>query len=353
MSQTLSTAPLAASEREECWHDVVSRTFVPLDVTLLEKEPSPGTIVSERLGELRIVQVRAGPQAVTRSRRLIARDDHEYLTLSIQQRGTAVTEQDGRRARLHPGDFALSDTSRPFRKLLEGEFAFTAFHFPRRELHVGDEDLRAVTATAFNGDRGSAALVATYFMGMARGAAGFDDAVRRRVAVTALDLLAVLIEEHRGRGGSRAPETAEEGLARVKDHIMRHLADPGLSPATIAAATFMSVRRLHKLFELEGATVAGWIRTQRLERCRRDLLRPTALEIGVAGIARRWGFVSPSHFSRAFRAAYGMSPREWQGSPDTRGSLPADHPGLRLPSRARRGGPFPAAPSAVPGRPSP
>ncbi|MFH9006095.1 helix-turn-helix transcriptional regulator [Streptomyces afghaniensis] len=65
-------------------------------------------------------------------------------------------------------------------------------------------------------------------------------------------------------------------------------------------------------FQLEGVTVGEWIRTQRLERCRRDLLHSPALGYGVAAVARRWGFVSPSHFSRAFRAAYGVTPREWQ-----------------------------------------
>ncbi|SOR83556.1 MULTISPECIES: helix-turn-helix domain-containing protein [Streptomyces] len=99
---------------------------------------------------------------------------------------------------------------------------------------------------------------------------------------------------------------------RVKDHILRNLSDPGLSPSDIAAAHFMSVRYLHKLFELERVTVGEWIRTQRLERCRRDLLRSPALGYGVAAVARRWDFVSPSHFSSAFRAAYGVTPREWQ-----------------------------------------
>ena len=50
----LSTAPLSASDRAECWHEMVSRTFIPLDVNLLENEPSPGTIVSDQLGALQI-----------------------------------------------------------------------------------------------------------------------------------------------------------------------------------------------------------------------------------------------------------------------------------------------------------
>ncbi|MEV5798686.1 helix-turn-helix transcriptional regulator [Streptomyces collinus] len=80
------------------------------------------------------------------------------------------------------------------------------------------------------------------------------------------------------------------------------------------------MRSLHKLFRAEGPTVGGWIRLRRLERSRWDLLRPDAQSGGVAAVARRWGFVSPSHFSRAFRAAYGMTPRQWQcdGAPDAR-----------------------------------
>ena len=32
----------------------------------------------------------------------------------------------------------------------------------------------------------------------------------------------------------------------------------------------------------------------------------------LASIARHWGFTDPSSFARVFRAAYGMSPREWR-----------------------------------------
>lgn len=320
MSHVLSTAPLSAPERAERWHEAVSHTFVPLDVTLLEREPAPGSIVGRSLGGLRIVDVTAGPQTVTRSSRLIARDGQELLILTLQHEGSSLKEQDGRQSVVRPGEFSLSDSTRRFRKRLDGNFRFTSFHFPRHRLRVPDEDLRAVTATAFGTGPGSGALVARYFSRMAREAAGLDGAVGRQVAATALDLLALLIDERRGRLAPASPESARATLVRVQDHIMRRLSDPALSPAGIAAAHFMSVRSLHKLFQAEGLTVGGWIRLQRLERSRRDLLGPDARSGGVAAVARRWGFVSASHFSRSFRAAYGMTPSQWQcdGAPEAR-----------------------------------
>ncbi|CAM5317185.1 hypothetical protein SGRIM119S_07615 [Streptomyces griseorubiginosus] len=67
---------------------------------------------------------------MTRSSRLI--QDAEDLILTLQQRGTAIKEQDGRQARIGPGDFSLSDSSRPFRKTVQGDFSFTSFQFPAR-----------------------------------------------------------------------------------------------------------------------------------------------------------------------------------------------------------------------------
>ncbi|MFF2079026.1 helix-turn-helix domain-containing protein [Kitasatospora sp. NPDC058162] len=312
MPATLSTARLSASDRAASWHEAVSHAFVPMAVDLLEEVPSPGAIVGHQLGPVRILEVQAGPQVVTRSRRMIADDEPPSLIVSLQERGTSLKEQDGRESVIQPGEFSITDTSRVFRKRIEEDFAFTSFQFPRTELDVSERDLRALTATPFSGTEGSAALVATYLSRMAREAPALDEAVGRRAAATALDLLALLVDDRSGCSRRQDLRNAAS-LERVKDHILRNLRDPDLSPSSIAEATFMSVRLLHKLFELENTTVSGWIRAQRLERCSRDLLRPVAAELGIAGIARRWGFANSSHFSRAFRAAYGMPPRDWQG----------------------------------------
>ncbi|MDX3763567.1 helix-turn-helix domain-containing protein [Streptomyces sp. AK02-04a] len=312
MSVVLSTAALSAADRIERWHEAVTQAFIPLDVNILEENPSPGRIVTHQLGALQVSDVQTVSQEVTRSKRLVARDQKEFLILTLQRRGSAVKEQDGRECLIQSGDFSISDSSRVFRKKVEGKVCFTSFQFPRKELRVRDEDLRASTATAFSGRGGSAALVATYFARMAREVAGFDDFVGRQFVATGLDLLALFINERRGRFRPQAPETAPAMIVRVKDHILQNLSDPDLSPTDIAAAHFISTRYLHKLFQTEGTTVGEWIRMQRLERCRRDLLRSPALGLGVATVARRWGFVNPSHFSRVFRATYGIAPRDWQ-----------------------------------------
>jgi AraC-like DNA-binding protein len=99
-------------------------------------------------------------------------------------------------------------------------------------------------------------------------------------------------------------------MRAIKTYIEAHLADRDLGPDAIARSQFISTRYLHKLFEREGITVSGWIRSRRLDRARRDLQDPALAREPIQAIATRWGFGSASHFSHAVRAAYGCSPSE-------------------------------------------
>jgi AraC-like DNA-binding protein len=137
--------------------------------------------------------------------------------------------------------------------------------------------------------------------------------VRSRLGTTVLDLLTVAVAAHVDRARSVPPETQQRALVpQIRAFIEEHLADPELSPATIAAAHFISVRYLHKLFETEDTTVADLIRRRRLERCRRDLLDPAQQTRPVSAIAARWGFTDPAHFSRLFRATHGIPPAQYR-----------------------------------------
>ena len=72
----------------------------------------------------------------------------------------------------------------------------------------------------------------------------------------------------------------------------------------------MSLSYLHEVFRGQDATVARWIRRQRLESAYRDLTDPSRAALTIRDIALRWGFKHPADFTRAFRAAYGRTPRE-------------------------------------------
>ena len=58
--------------------------------------------------------------------------------------------------------------------------------------------------------------------------------------------------------------------------------------------------------------MCDFIRSARLDRCRRDLLDPAFADQPISAIASRWGLPSAPHFSRLFRQAYGCSPREFR-----------------------------------------
>ncbi|MFJ9424701.1 helix-turn-helix domain-containing protein [Streptomyces sp. NPDC101249] len=49
-----------------------------------------------------------------------------------------------------------------------------------------------------------------------------------------------------------------------------------------------------------------------MERARRELADPALGGCPVHEIARRWGFAHPSAFARAFRAAYGVTARDYR-----------------------------------------
>jgi AraC-like DNA-binding protein len=122
------------------------------------------------------------------------------------------------------------------------------------------------------------------------------------------------------RAAVAQPDAVRAGrLVAAKRHIECHLAEPDLSPATVAAAPHISVRTLHLLFEPTGTSFAHHVLRRRLEECRAALLAGPAR--AVTDIAFAWGFNNLSSFYRAFQAAFGMSPGDLRASmQDQRGS---------------------------------
>ena len=92
---------------------------------------------------------------------------------------------------------------------------------------------------------------------------------------------------------------------------MRNNVEEPLGPDEVADAVGVSTRQLERLFAKHLGTSPGkYYLSLRLERAR-QVLRQT--ELSVAEVSVLCGFVSPSHFSRSYKAAFGVTPGKEAG----------------------------------------
>lgn len=109
-------------------------------------------------------------------------------------------------------------------------------------------------------------------------------------------------------------------LRRTVAYIEEHLDQP-VTVSDMAVAARMSVRGLQVLFQRElGMSPMQYLRRERLAAARADLLAADE-PVGVAVIARRWGFPHTPRFAAQYRAAFGELPSSTlRESPDERRS---------------------------------
>ncbi|MCA2012230.1 GlxA family transcriptional regulator [Cereibacter sphaeroides] len=113
--------------------------------------------------------------------------------------------------------------------------------------------------------------------------------------------------------------TRNQHLTRAID-IMRRNIDEPVTPSVIAADLGISVRQLERLFGRHLNTSPKKYYTEmRLERAR-NLLMQT--EMSIIEVAFASGFESAGHFSRVYRLAYGVTPRDQRARYTGQGELP-------------------------------
>ena len=310
VSPAESVSTLVARSISE-FRAAVSDSFVPLQVSDQGPAPFRGMIRSAAVDEVHVNDVRATRHVVERTPELIARGDRSYFKVSLMLAGTGLLIQDDREAVLTPGDLAVYDTDRPYSLVFDEDFRTMVVMFPKHLLSLPPEMVGQLTAVRISGQEGLGGMVVPYLRQLAANLDQLAGSTGARLAHSALDLVSTVFTRELGLDEAAAdPHRAL--MQRIRGHIDRNLASTDLGPASIAAAHFISTRHLHGLFQEQGTTVSTWIRTRRLEQCRRDLLDPMLADRPVAAIAARWGFVDAAHFSRAFKTAYGVSPSEYR-----------------------------------------
>ncbi|MET9435732.1 helix-turn-helix domain-containing protein [Streptomyces sp. NPDC006551] len=308
--QVLRTSDVPLSESLDFWHDAVLAQLVGMDITT-ESGTYDAAMWADHIGDLRITTVECDPGVVHRSPHFIARGDGREVFAAVLNSGLAQVEQDGRATEMRPGDVAFFETVRPSRTRFPHRFQLQIFAVPRSLLGLSEADTALITARSLRPTAGLAALLSPFMSRLADASESYPQPVAEQLAGSAVDLLAAVAAQQSGGEPASLPGADRVLLLRVQRFIRWHLADPGLTPETVARAHHISVRYLHRLFEKEGTTVSRWIGELRMRECRRELAANVTRNTSVGSVAHRWGFTSTSHFGRAFRREYGTSPTEW------------------------------------------
>jgi AraC-like DNA-binding protein len=310
--ETFSTIGLDPRRKIEYWNDSVCASFTPNSSEPADLRAFNGNIARTSVGDLSAAEVYSDAQAVLHTRSHVARSKRAMFFIHMQLEGESVNRQDGREARLLPGDFTLCDTTRPYEIHFDSPNRMFVLGIPdalmRRHLACPE----SVVAIPMSGADGMSGLFSTFLRGFWKQCReDLDPAVVPRVTNAILDLVAsayTMLPEAQSDRSSLG--TAHR--IRIVNFIEAHLGDPDLTPMRVAHACKMTARYLHHLFSQESETVARYILRRRLEECSRALTVQSQRGRTVTAIAFDYGFNSPTHFGRVFRARYGVTPREYR-----------------------------------------
>ncbi|GHF13760.1 helix-turn-helix transcriptional regulator [Pseudolysinimonas yzui] len=107
-----------------------------------------------------------------------------------------------------------------------------------------------------------------------------------------------------------SPDDPETRLDEFKAVARARLTAPDLRADEVAAAFGLTGRTVQSAFQVAGETFGAWLLAERLDLACERLVSPAWRRRGVAAIAAACGFRDPTHFHRAFRTRFGMTPGE-------------------------------------------
>ncbi|MBM4794127.1 helix-turn-helix domain-containing protein [Streptomyces sioyaensis] len=326
---------LPVADRFDGWLERISRTHAPVHLSSPCADDYRFRQRVLELGEVRVWPATFDPAAFRRTPALIRRSDPEIYHVSLLLAGSATVSWGKRQAHYRPYDLHCNDSSLPHDVHTHGEMVTTVGLEIPKALVPLPETRSTFIGGPMDGRDGIGALLAQFLTRLAADTSVYrpGDGPRLGRALTAL--VVALFAHQADADHALSPENRRRNLrTQIRAFIRQNLHDPELTPRSIAAAHHISPSHLHRLFQDGDATVAAEIRRQRLEGARRDLTDPARHRTPVHAIAARWGYHRATDFSRAYRAAYGIAPKEHRrravaGRPGTALTPSPDAPATR------------------------
>lgn len=309
MKTTISTKGVNLAARSRHWHEAIGNTYFPLDLTFRRPEAFDGELSMWQLGQVSLSRLTADAMIYRRlPKHMQLRGPEEFL-VTVPAQSEVRFSQSGKEIRANPGAFFIERSHEPY------EFS----HANAADLWVMKLSMQMLGSRVrapdrfcsleFDATNGANGLFVDMVHLIPQRYDAMTEETRSTVGRQLVDLLALALQsdERVLTSGGSTVRTAH--LARIEAFVRRHIGDPDLGPDEVSAGCGISVRYLHELLRDTNQTLGSWIRDQRLAAAREDLADATDKR-AIGEIAFGRGFADQAQFSRAFRARYGMTPKE-------------------------------------------
>jgi AraC-like DNA-binding protein len=319
-SWSFSLETVAPDARHSAWIDLLGRLGLPVaDPASLQAAAGRVTVATAPLGT-EFALMEASPQAF--SGRNLTPGSSAWLVAILRGRGALAGP--AAPTPVSPGTLIIGATGIDTTLRLDEPSTLLFVRFP--EVAVSPRLVTPVerTVRTVNAAEGFDRLFFDYLAVLANQLGGIGDEHLPAIEQATIELLVALLASSggvAGRGGAAGARASH--LRRLCQRIEARLADPELSLAGVAAEDGISPRYLQTLFAAADLKFSTYVRERRLERCYADLVSPIHAQLSVSEIGYRWGFSDAPHFSRAFRARFGMPPSAHRQQAL---ALPADDP---------------------------
>ncbi|MCK2056337.1 helix-turn-helix domain-containing protein [Methylobacterium sp. 37f] len=271
-----------------------------------EDDPVVVDLLSWHLGKMMLGVFRGPPLIFRRSAALVATSGLDHILIQLYLEGGFVGATRTRSIRVAAGDICVFDLSDTL-ETRSSCFANVSLLFPRDEFRPFLQDFGRLHGVVLAAGDPLTDLLGEYLLSLTRRAALLSVRQAMLAAGATVALAGAVLAGQPADHDRRVVCGQPSDLRRIGHYVDAHIADPDLNAAQIASHLGISRSALYRACESAGG-VANLIRRRRLTGAALQLADPIKRE-RISEVACQWGFASAAAFARAFREAFGISPR--------------------------------------------
>jgi AraC-like DNA-binding protein len=299
-----STDLVKGDERERVWGEALHQISLP--ATSVHDRSGFHGDVSSIVSPLGIEFSRVSSSAQTLSGACLSRPPCLWLALPVE--GTFQLDNDD--STLRVGDILYGPTGRDSTLKLPDHFVMLYIRIPQTMLYPRLLNLQVLSIGTLSGHVALNRIFSNLLRSIVDDLDELTDEYIRPIEVALSEFVISSLAE--SSATSCFDLAGASNFHRISQAIELQLGDGDLTLHHIAEQQHVSARYIQKLFQQAGLSFSQYLRQRRLEHCHADLGSSAHRNLSISDICFRWGFNDAAHFSRSFRADYGMTPRSFR-----------------------------------------